>query len=98
MKWLKILALALQWIAIQSTKPEDSKNRKEDRLLNDMWELGRSLFTKEEVPTTVERALETADSFDDLLLRETKAASVTTTIKQTAQSTKEAFNGAFEES
>lgn len=65
MKWLKLLSLALQWIAIQSTKPEDKTARREDRLLREMWETGKQLFAPE--VTKLERDIEKAATLDDLL-------------------------------
>lgn len=65
-KWIKLLLLALEWAAIQKTKPKDQNLRKEDQILQDLWSAGKAIFSP--VVTKVEKAVAEAETLDDLIL------------------------------
>lgn len=79
-KWLKILALAMQWAAIQTTKTQDQKQRKEDKLLQEIWETGRRIFSP--AVTQTEKAVENAETLGDLLLDDDDSDNMTAFLKE----------------
>lgn len=82
-KWLKLLALAMQWAAIQTTKPQDQKLRKEDKLLQEMWEVGKRIFSP--AVTQTEKDVEAAATLDDLLLDDDDSDNMTAFLDEGAK-------------